>query len=90
MDEVPTFYMNASNLIQGDFDMYLSSKHDLFFRRIIEHVTNRIEGTEKEQLLCKIIDENEVETVKNIFSIFHCSSHQYILGKESCCRMGIF
>ena len=59
MDEVPTFYMNASNLIQGDFNMYLSTKHDLFFRRIIEHVTNRIEGTEKEQLLCKIIDEED-------------------------------
>ena len=55
--KVPTFYMDAKHIIQGDFDMYLSTKHDLFFRRIIEHITNRIEGLEKEDMLCRIIDE---------------------------------
>ena len=51
--------MDAKHVIQGDFDMYLSTKHDLFFRRIIEHITNRIEGLEKEQMLCRIIDEED-------------------------------
>ena len=62
---VPTFYMNAKYILQGDFDMYLSSKHDLFFRRIIEHVNNRIEGTEKKEMLCIIIDEEE-----NIYELY--------------------
>ena len=57
MIDVPTFYMDAKYIIKGDFDMYLSTKHDLFFRRIIEHVTNRIEGVEKEDMLCFIKDE---------------------------------
>lgn len=57
--KVPTFYMDAKRIIQGDFDMYLSTKHDLFFRRIIEHITNRLEGIEHGEMLCRIIDEEE-------------------------------
>jgi hypothetical protein len=63
--KVPTFYMDAKYIIQGDFDMYLSSKHDLFFRRIVEHINNRIEGIEKKEILCIIIDEDE-----NIYELY--------------------
>ena len=59
MKKIPTFYMDAKYIIQGDFDMYLSTKHDLFFRRIIEHVNDRIEGVEKDEMLCRIIDEED-------------------------------
>ena len=54
---VPTFYMNAKYILQGDFDMYLSTKHDLFFRRIIEHITNRLEGIEHGEMLGRSINK---------------------------------
>ena len=62
---VPTFYMNAKYILLGDFDMFLSSKHDLFFRRIVEHINNRIEGIEKNEMLCIIVDED-----KNIYELY--------------------
>lgn len=62
MAEIPTFKMNARDVLKDDFQMYLSKNHDLFFRRIIEHVNNRIDNTETEDLMCRILDEEYDET----------------------------
>lgn len=59
MINIPTFEMNAENLLKDDFEMYLHKNYDLFFRRILEHVTNRIEDVENGDLLCWIKDEDE-------------------------------
>ena len=59
MINIPTFELNAKFLLKDDFEMYLHKHYDLFFRRILEHVTNRIDGGEDEDLLCWIKDENK-------------------------------
>lgn len=58
MVNVPTFRMNSNFLLQEDFDIYLLKHHDEFFRRIVEHVVNRLEDIEKDNLLCKIQDDD--------------------------------
>lgn len=55
--KIPTFKMNAECLLKDDFEMYLTKHHDLFFRRILEHVNNRIDNIEKDDLLCWVLDE---------------------------------
>ena len=57
MVTIPTFEMDATHLLKDDFDMFLSSNYDLFFRRIYEHINNRIDNIEKDDLLCWIKDE---------------------------------
>jgi len=51
--------MDAKHLLKDDFDMYLSTNYDLFFRRIYEHINNRIDNIETDDLLCLIKDEDE-------------------------------
>lgn len=58
MVNVPTFRMNSNFLLQEDFDIYLLKHHDSFFRRIIEHVVNRLEDIERDNLLCRIQDDD--------------------------------
>ena len=57
MVNVPIFKMNSNFLLQEDFDIYLLKHHDAFFRRIVEHVVNRLEDIEQNNLLCKIQDD---------------------------------
>ena len=57
MVNIPTYRMNANFLIQESFDIYLLKHHDDFFRRIVIHVNNRLEDIEKDNLLCRIEDE---------------------------------
>tara|TARA_B100000900_G_C20601870_1_gene726002 strand:- start:2999 stop:3307 length:309 start_codon:yes stop_codon:yes gene_type:complete len=64
MTEIPTFKMSASFILKDDFEMYLSKNHDLFFRRIIEHINNRIDSTERDDLLCWILDEEYDEKLE--------------------------
>tara|TARA_B100001287_G_scaffold149269_1_gene125680 strand:- start:2980 stop:3285 length:306 start_codon:yes stop_codon:yes gene_type:complete len=59
MINIPTFEMNIKYLLKDDFKMYLHKNYDLFFRRILEHVTNRLESSEDDDLLCWIKDENK-------------------------------
>ena len=58
MENVPTYTMSSNFLLREDYDIYLLKHHDSFFRRIIEHVKNRLEGIEKNNLLCNIRDED--------------------------------
>ena len=60
MIQIPTFEMDASNLLKDDFDMYLSTNYDLFFRRIYEHINNRIDNIETDDLVCWIKDEDNI------------------------------
>jgi len=60
MPDIPTFNMDASSLLKDDIDMYLSTNYDLFFRRIYEHINNRIDNIETDDLLCWIQDEENL------------------------------
>ena len=60
-NKVPKIHLDP-NALEADFDHLLMSKYDLFFRRIIEHVNNRIDNTETEDLMCRILDEEYDET----------------------------
>ena len=64
MTEIPTFKISASFILKDDFELYLSKNHDLFFRRILEHINNRIENSEQDDLLCWILDEEYDETLE--------------------------
>ena len=59
MINIPTFEMDASKLLDDDLDMYLSAHYDLFFRRLYEHVYNRINSIESDDLICWIKDEQD-------------------------------
>ena len=59
MINIPTFEMNAQYLLKDDFRVHLHKNYDLFFRRILEHVGNRLDEKEDEDLLCWIKDENK-------------------------------
>jgi hypothetical protein len=58
MVNIPTYKMSSNFLLREDFDIYLLKHHDSFFRRIIEHVQNRLDSIERDSLLCKIQDED--------------------------------
>ncbi len=58
MIDIPTFSMDASLLLKDDFEMYLSVNYDLFFRRLYEHINNRVDSIEQDDLLCLIKDED--------------------------------
>lgn len=43
MPEPPKIYINPTKLSAADFDKVLMSKYDIFYRRIVEYVLNKVE-----------------------------------------------
>lgn len=58
---IPKIHINPNRLIRNDIDITLMSKHDIFFRRIVEYVLNKIEGTEEGDTLAILVDDKGVE-----------------------------
>lgn len=58
---IPKIHIDPDKLIKGDMDITLASKHDAFFRRIVEFVLNKVEGTEDGDTLAILVDDNGVE-----------------------------
>jgi hypothetical protein len=43
---IPKIHIDPEKLIKEDMDITLMAKHDAFYRRIVEYVLNKVEGTE--------------------------------------------
>lgn len=74
--EVPTFKMRNIDMNSGlDITDYIEEV-DLFFRRIVQHVMNRLENTETESVLCHIITDTDSKLKRSTF----------ILEREGWCK----
>ena len=60
MSKVPRLHIDHK-VLESDFDMLLMSKYDIFFRRIVEFVLDRIENRETNMTLAILIDDKGVE-----------------------------
>ena len=58
MADIPTFKMDVTHILKDDFEMYLATNYDLFFRRLYEHINNRIDNIEHDDLLCFIKEDD--------------------------------
>ena len=61
--KVPKIHIDPNRILKNDIDKVLMSKYDIFFRRIVEFILERIEGTveTKDELLAILIDDDGVE-----------------------------
>ena len=58
---IPKIHIDPDKLIKGDMDLTLMAKHDAFFRRIVEFVLNKVEGTEDGDTLAILVDDSGTE-----------------------------
>ena len=63
MSKVPKIHIDPNKILKDDIDKVLMSKHDIFFRRIVEFILERVEGAAetKDELLAILIDDDGVE-----------------------------
>lgn len=59
-NKVPKIHLDP-NALEADFDILLMSKYDIFFRRIVEFVLDRIEGNETSDMLAILVDDEGAE-----------------------------
>tara|TARA_B100000085_G_scaffold65826_2_gene58572 strand:+ start:965 stop:1270 length:306 start_codon:yes stop_codon:yes gene_type:complete len=55
-NKIPEIHIDPK-ILESDFEMLLMSKYDIFFRRIVEFVLERLEGKETSELLAILIDD---------------------------------
>ena len=62
MSKVPKIHIDPNKVLREEIDKVLMSKYDIFYRRIVEFVLERIEGKgSKEELLAILVDDEGVE-----------------------------
>jgi len=62
MSKVPKIHIDPNKVLREDIDKVLMSKYDIFYRRIVEFVLERIEGGEtKDLILAVLVDDDGVE-----------------------------
>lgn len=61
MPEPPKIYINPTKLSAADFDKVLMSKYDIFYRRIVEYVLNKVEKHPENPIMAILIDDEGVE-----------------------------
>ncbi len=59
-NKIPRIHLDP-NTLEADFDVLLKSKYDIFFRRIVEFVLDRIEGNETSDMLAILVDDEGAE-----------------------------
>ena len=59
-NKIPEIHIDPKAL-ERDFDELLMSKYDIFFRRIVEFVLDRIEGNETSDMLAILVDDEGAE-----------------------------
>ncbi len=59
--KVPKIYIDPQKIMKEDIDMVLMSKHDMFYRRIVEFVLDKLEGKKSGEILAILIDDDGVE-----------------------------
>jgi len=62
MGKVPKIHIDPNKMLKEDIDKVLMSKYDIFYRRIVEFVLEKIEGPEtKDELLAILVDDEGLE-----------------------------
>jgi hypothetical protein len=62
MSKIPRIYIDPNKILKEDIDKVLMSKHDIFFRRIVEFCLERIETNEElDDRLAVLVDDDGVE-----------------------------
>tara|TARA_B100000767_G_C19632701_1_gene478991 strand:- start:455 stop:763 length:309 start_codon:yes stop_codon:yes gene_type:complete len=62
MGKVPKIHIDPNKVLREDIDKVLMSKYDIFYRRIVEFVLERIEGKgSKDELLAILVDDEGAE-----------------------------
>lgn len=62
MSKVPKIHIDPNKVLREDIDKVLMSKYDIFYRRIVEFVLERLESNEtKNELLAILVDDEGVE-----------------------------
>ena len=62
MSKVPKIHIDPNKVLREDIDKVLMSKYDIFYRRIVEFVLERIEGAvNKDEILAILVDDAGVE-----------------------------
>ena len=62
MRKVPKIHIDPNKVLREDIDKLLMSKYDIFYRRIVEFILERIESNEpKGELLAILVDDEGAE-----------------------------
>jgi hypothetical protein len=59
-NKVPEIHIDPK-ILEADFDKLLMSKYDIFFRRIVEFILDRLEGRETSEMLAILVDDEGVK-----------------------------
>lgn len=72
MPTPPRIHIDPTNILAEDFEKLLISKYDIFYRRIVEYILNKLENKEEDRLLAILVDdegrEYEMALPKNGFT----------------------
>ena len=62
MSKVPKIHIDPNKVLREDIDKLLMSKYDIFYRRIVEFILERIESNKpKDELLAILVDDEGAE-----------------------------
>ena len=61
-NKIPKIHIDPNKILREDLDKILMSKYDIFYRRIVEFVLEKIEGRgTKDDLLAILVDDEGAE-----------------------------
>ena len=58
-NKVPKIQLDPNKILKEDIEKILMSKYDIFYRRIVEFILEKIEGPETNNLLLAILVDDE-------------------------------
>ena len=62
MSKIPKIHIDPNKVLREDIDKVLMSKYDIFYRRIVEFILERLESNEtKNEILAILVDDEGVE-----------------------------
>jgi len=62
MSKVPKIHIDPNKVLREDIDKVLMSKYDIFYRRIVEFVLDKIEGAvNTDEILAILVDDEGIE-----------------------------
>ena len=62
MSKVPKIHIDPNKIMREDIDKVLMSKYDIFYRRIVEFVLDKIEGAvNTDEILAILVDDEGIE-----------------------------
>jgi hypothetical protein len=61
MPNPPRIHIDPTNILAEDFEKLLITKYDIFYRRIVEFVLNKIEKKPESDLLATLVDNEDRE-----------------------------